>query len=334
MENISPEILGIIIRHLQQATSQPEEELLSAWLGGSLQNKAGFEEVARVWKLSPPVSETFEPNAEAAWQKVKQKTILSSQSDKGNGAKVVRLPTYIWKVAASVLLVVGFGYLVNKSVQKDVSWHTIATAGEKKMVKLPDSSEVWLNKNSNLSYTDFEGDKREVKLEGEAFFDIKRKPKQPFSIKGRESVTEVLGTSFNLRSPENGHDVVEVVTGLVAFSSIKNPDARLQLRPGQKGEIEKDGRVMETAIANKNFRSWESDRLVFDNSGLKEVTESLENHFGIDVDLDNSALANCRFTGSFEKPDLKEVLEILKLSVNLKVEQNGNQIILKGTGCP
>jgi ferric-dicitrate binding protein FerR (iron transport regulator) len=74
--------------------------------------------------------------------------------------------------------------------------------------------------------------------------------------------------------------------------------------------------------------------LVFENTGLNEVAESVENYFGIKVEMENPALANCRFTGSFKKPDLKELLEILKLSVNLKVEQKDNHYILKGSGCP
>ena len=334
MENIRPDILEIIILHLQKGASQPEEEQLLAWMNESPQNKASFEEVAGIWKMSAPVIDSFEANSDAAWEKVKQKTILTKPLAAAKEAKIVRFPDLIWKVAASLLLLIGIGYALQSSFSKDEGWTSVASNHEKRRVQLPDSSIVWLNKNSSLSYSDFSGERRLVKLEGEAFFEVTRKPGQPFQISGLESMTEVLGTSFNLCSRKGKHDVLEVVTGLVAFSPLKNPESALQLKPGQKGEIQADGKVLETRLESQNSRSWQTGQLNFDNVGLAEVCSELESYFSVNIEIQNEALKNCHFTGSFEKPVLKDLLQILSLSANLQVEKKDSIFILKGNGCP
>lgn len=333
MENTNPDIQEIIIRHLQQQTSQPEEKQLRAWLEESPQNKAGFEEIKRVWKETNHEVDSFVPDTSAAWEKVKRQTVDAPQAKPVTGGKVVQMPFRYLQIAASVLILLVAGYGFGRWLSHETEWTTVVSLAEKKQVRLPDSSVVWLNANSSLSWSDFEGDKREVKLDGEAFFDVKRKPEQPFRIAGNESLTEVLGTSFNLKSRRGAHDQVEVVTGLVAFSSPENPKEKLKLTPGKKGKIGPGYHVEESAIENPNFRSWQTDRLSFENTGMDEVAQSLESYFGVPVQIQDSALVNCRFTGSFEKPKLNDVIQVLSLSVNLQAEQKDGIYLLKGSGC-
>lgn len=330
---MSPDILELVIRHLQQQTSPLEEKQLAAWLNESPQNKAGFEEVKGVWAQTNHAVDSFVPDSASAWEKVKRQTVEMPDAKPAKGGKVVQMPFRYMQIAASVVVLLVAGYGFGRWLSHESEWTTVVSLAEKKQVLLPDSSVVWLNANSSLSYSDFESDKREVKLDGEAFFEVKRRKEQPFQIAGNESLTEVLGTSFNLKSRRGQHDRVEVVTGLVAFSSPKSPEAKLKLKPGQKGEIQEEGKVEETAIADPNFRAWQTDRLSFENTGMKEVSESLENYFGIRVDIQDSALVNCRFTGSFDKPKLKEVMQVLSLSVNLQVEQKDDRYLFKGNGC-
>jgi len=335
MENISPEMLGIMINHLQKVATQPEEEQLNAWLKEDSQNLARFEEVSGIWNLTASVEDSFQPDVNAAWQNVKAKTISFSHAGSiPTEGKVLSFPQLFMSAAASLLLLIGFGFLLQSALQNEPTWTTVATTNEKRQVFLPDSSSVWLNRNSHLSWSDFKGDFREVKLDGEAFFEVSRHPEQPFRITGRESITEVLGTSFNLKSVSGSGDKLVVVTGRVAFSSINNLQSRMEFLPGQKGEIEKEGIVKQSAIENTNFRAWQTQQLSFNNTGLMEVADALESYFSIRIEIKNDNLKNCRFTGSFEKPVLKDVIQVLSESVNLKSEYQDSTYFLTGSGCP
>lgn len=335
MEHISPDIQEIIIRHLQQQTSQPEEKQLSAWVDASPQNKAGFEEIKRIWSHTHPEADAFSPDTSAAWEKVKKQTVLALKGESTpNRGRVVAMPGRIWQVAASVALLCTIGYLLFLTSKREETWQSVSSSTGKKQVYLPDSTRVWLNKNSQLSWSDFEGDTREVKLQGEAFFEVRRKPEQPFRIHGLQSLTEVLGTSFNLKSVPGKPDAVEVVTGLVAFSSTRHPDVKVNLTPGTRGELDKSGKATESTITGLNFRAWQTEQLSFENAPLDEVARELEQYFDVAVEIQDSALVRCRFTGSFKSPQLHEVLQVLSASVNLKAEQKEDGYLLHGMGCP
>lgn len=334
MENINPEMLEIILSHLQKAASQPDEEKLAAWVKENPENLARFQEIERIWKLSGPSMETFIPDTERAWANVQSRIEVSAEGAKPTGGRVVAFPSYLWKVAASVLILVGFGFLLKTLFKTEESWTMVSTQAEKQLFLLPDSSQVWLNHHSSLSYNPFDGKTREVKLSGEAFFQVKRRPEQPFRITGSQSLTEVLGTSFNLKSVSGKPDEVEVVTGLVAFSSLKNPASRQELKPGQKGEIQPDLQVVKTENSDLNFMAWQTGRLEFNNLEMEKVAAAIENFYGIKVEIRDAAIRNCRFTGSFENAELNEVLKVISVSANIKIDKKDGIYNLEGTGCP
>jgi ferric-dicitrate binding protein FerR (iron transport regulator) len=333
MEHLRPDILEIILRHLQGAATQPETEQLQVWLGEGPQNRAHFEEISKIWMESGKWESDFSPNLDQAWEKVKSSTLeLGKKPSKGE--KVVLFPQWFWKVAASVLVLIGFGLVFQLWNKKEENWNQVSSLQEKKLVILPDSTKVWLNRNSILQFADFEGEMRQVKLEGEAFFEVVKNPEKPFQIKGRQSLTEVLGTSFRLISLPSGKDRVEVAAGLVAFSNLKNGYGKVYLKPGKCAEIQADGKLVETIISDPNFVALKTERLVFENTPLPKVCQQLESYFGKPVHIKNEALGQCRFTGSFEKPGLDEVLEVLRFSADLQISTKDSAIFLNGKGCP
>lgn len=336
MDNIAPEMLEIILRHLQKAASQPEEERLATWLEESPENKAGFREVESIWRLSDAGLPDFEPDTEQAWNILKQKmeAPISSENGKRNHGKVISITSWTWKVAASVLVVIGLWYGWSQFWKTEEVWTNISSGDDKKLVYLPDSSEVWLNRNSSLSFTDFQGNTRNVKLSGEAFFQVKRRPEQAFIIEGNQSITKVLGTSFNLKTRAGEPDQLQVVTGLVAFSSLALPQNPIKVKAGEKAEIQNNKPVQGIENPDQNFLSWKTNRLEFQNMPLKQVLSKLETQYNIHWEVQDSSIYRCRFTGTFNQAPLSEVLEVMSVSVNLKIEQKDSIYRLSGGGCP
>jgi ferric-dicitrate binding protein FerR (iron transport regulator) len=263
MEHINPDMLEIILRHLRNEASLPEEKRLSDWLAQDPQHRTDLDEVRRLWEMTAPES-SFEPNVVAAWEKVKARTTgfdMPTQT-----ARVFRLPEFFWSAAASVALLVGFGTLIFQSTNPTAeSWTQVASEGEVKKIWMPDSSLVWLNRNSSVSYSDFTGNRRLVKLQGEAFFEVRKNPDKPFQIEGRESVTAVLGTSFTITSEPGKPDQIEVVTGKVSFTARASEASKVTLTPGQKAVVQSNATIQTTQVEDPNGRSWQTGRLSFDN---------------------------------------------------------------------
>lgn len=332
MENLAPEIVELIVRHLQGLATQPEEEQLLQWRQSNTQNQASFEDISRAWNSILPSAGSFEPDVQEAWSKVKVKTIEKDKVIVSKGKQRL-FPDYFWQVAASVLLLLGIGLAWFFVGREEVAWASVSSGEFKKRVALPDSSVVWLNTKSTIEFSDFSGELRLVKLSGEGFFQVTKNPSKPFQIMGKQSITEVLGTSFRLRSPENGPDVVEVATGLVAFSALSNKAEKVYLKPGKRAEIQTNGKPFESPITDPNFVALQTNRLVFDNTPISEVCQDIESYFGISVTLSDASLINCRFTGSFQNPDLHELLKVIELSANLRFEKTKSGYFLSGKGC-
>jgi ferric-dicitrate binding protein FerR (iron transport regulator) len=201
---------------------------------------------------------------------------------------------------------------------------------------LPDSSLITLNKHSTLSYaSDFNENERVVYLQGEAFFDVKKTNGKTFTIISADSKTQVLGTSFTVRSYENeGKTEVQVLTGKVAFSTKKNPEQnQVLLTPGYKAVMEEDNQIMKAAINDPNFMAWKNDKLEFNNTRMDQVIATLEKYFEVPIEITEPQMLKCRFTGTFEKPTLQEIVDVLVVSVDLTYARKGNQFVFSGRGC-
>ncbi|MBO9703810.1 MAG: FecR domain-containing protein [Sporocytophaga sp.] len=328
----------LILKHLRKESSGFEEQLLSEWLQENPSNRKEFEEYVRTWDFSGRAKVDFEPDVDAAWMKFKAKAGFEPQQiAPQKETKVVKLFDYniILKAAAVLLVFAGISYLSMKLFsQKEIQEISFAAGNEKREIQLPDSSKVWLNAHSKISYADdFKGDTRKVKLEGEAFFEVKRNVEKPFRVEGLSSITQVLGTSFNVKTIAGQADEVEVVTGKVSFALKKNETKKVILTPGMKGRVDNNSNVVSEKIDNPNFLAWKQEKLVFENSTLGEVASAVEAYFGTKVELANSELVNCRFTGTFEKPKLQEVLDVVSESMSLSSKKDGNGYLLEGSGC-
>jgi ferric-dicitrate binding protein FerR (iron transport regulator) len=244
------------------------------------------------------------------------------------------------KMAAAVLLLVGVWGVLRSfwPLRKQLETVTVAASTERRQVALPDGSRVWVNRHSTLSYApDFNRTARVVQLQGEAFFEVKKDHGRPFTVLANETRTQVLGTSFNVRA-YGAEDSVEVavVTGRVAFRPVRRLGAdSVLLTPGQRGVIH---RVAPTAAVQKpivdpNFRAWQREELVFDDQPLAQLAQTLARYYDTPVTLANPAIGNCRFTGTFARASLPQVLRVVGLSANLTVRQSAAGYTLDGPGC-
>lgn len=215
---------------------------------------------------------------------------------------------------------------------------TIQTFVEKadsrgKIVKLSDGSTIVLKSGSIVRYnSDFGKKERIIHLEGTAFFDVSRQDKMPFVVSTSRSVTTVLGTTFNISSSsELQEDRITVYSGLVTFSH-RNQNQHLQLAAGSSAVL-KENEHLRVAKYRVNASAWQSGRLVFEESRVKEVIEDLESYFGHTITVSDSTILNCTFSGIFLNPKINEIISVVSLSLNLDYEEKPDRIEFVGKGC-
>ncbi len=257
----------LIIKSLTGQTSQQEEALLVDWRKESSANEAYYADSAAIWGSALCELTDYTPDTESSWQRLKQKIQFKPQRTHSYLMPVFRSAGF-YQIAASVVLVIGMVYLFNTGSKPSDQRLVKRTAENGDVFYLPDSSMVWLNKHSSLTYsTSFDGKERVVYLKGEAFFDVKRNPKQPFIIHAEETTTKVLGTSFDLKAYE-GEDVeLTVVTGKVSFTAEQQT---LLLLPESKGIYHRNIKTLALQLPDENTKgdevSWKEEQSYVGNS--------------------------------------------------------------------
>ena len=322
----------IAARQLEGKASAAEQEELRRWLEKDPSHKAQYQEQEQIWVLTtrPPAPKV---DTRAAWQKVKAGI---TKEEKKQPGKLVHMLPMVLRVAASVAFLFGLIWLSKTLFFPYFGMEVIESGSSSLSVMLPDSSQVWLNRESKLVYDqDFDGEERMVQLEGEAFFEVKKDPQRPFIIRTKATITRVLGTSFNLRAyPEEAAVELVVATGKVAFAS-RTTQSEALVTPGYAARLDRETATIEKySSQNANAWAWKSGRLEFEGASLKEVLQDLERYYGVELQLQNPAMANCRFTGRFEDASLEGVLQVLQATLQLDYSrQNDQTFTISGQGC-
>lgn len=327
MQRLESDILQLILRTLEGTASEEENVRLRNWTEASPENGRLLEEIRKTWQASGRATSYWNPDTEAAWRKVRARTIEKETP--------VRPLAFNWfRMAAGFLLLLGAIGLWYRNTQQVNRFEWVNSGETLKEIWLPDSSRVMLDRNSSLAFNAFKGEFREVKLKGRAFFQVRKNPEKPFRIEARHSRIEVLGTSFDVISDTLGEDEIHVSTGKVRFSALTGADTGLVLVAGENARLLQNAKPVRMRDHDPNAESWRTRKLHFEDAHLEEVRLALSRYFKMEIELSQPSLQNCRFTGHFDQPDLEQIQQVLKMSLNLQIEKRGKTIRWLGPGCP
>lgn len=208
--------------------------------------------------------------------------------------------------------------------------------GETKEIMLPDSSRVWLNAMSQISYAEGFPNNREVILDGEAFFDITHQEDKRFVVRAGKTSTTVLGTAFSVNSYRADEEVlVTVIRGKVQVADEKTSSSILT--PGkQLSYASRSGRMQESMTDTVLEPSWMQGKLEYDAMPLEDITTTLERWFNVSFEFENDAIRHCNYTGFFTRDmQLKTVLDLFSQINNITYKLNNDEtkVTLSGKGC-
>ncbi|WP_342083658.1 FecR family protein [Dyadobacter sp. OTU695] len=211
-------------------------------------------------------------------------------------------------------------------------------------LRLEDGTIITLGKNSKLSYpAHFQKQKREVFLSGEAFFNVTKDPSRPFLVYANETVTKVLGTSFEIRAFENSQDVtVHVRTGRVSVyrqSRIQTDDPEttgLVLLPNQKGTFNRDSEVLVKNLVEEPLPIApiaETKKTRFDEVPATEVFAEIEKIYGVQILCDHELLSKCIISTSIRNESLYDNLDVICRTIGGTYKEIDAQIVIDSKGC-
>jgi len=329
--------IALFQKKLEGKISPEEQEKLDAWLTESPENRIIGESIEQAWKLSGDYSQNVDLDLDEEF------AMLDKRLDEQEvpQQQIVKLKTGFkwWPMAAAIAALVAIGFLVNNLFVDHVDWILVQTvSNQKEKVVLPDGTNIWINQNSVLTYPEkFKSKIRQVKLDGEAFFEVSENMEMPFSIETQSGATvQVLGTSFNVRDYKS-EDLLEVQvkTGKVKFKPVKMLEDSLILEAMNKGIFDKkSNQLIKATNASPNNFAWYSSRLEFDEVSLQKCIRDIERLFGAIIEISNQEMEYCSFTSTFENKDLKIILETIAGVFGMEVEETGmNTFRLNGGNC-
>ncbi|MDF2191505.1 FecR family protein [Paraflavitalea sp. CAU 1676] len=265
-----------------------------------------------------------------------------------------RFRPWVWAAAAVVIVCIGFAgwQLVSKrSPNTTVAGNTEAATPSPQLVRyngtdrnqlifLPDGSKVTLGKGAQITYNRLmNGDKRDVVLNGEAFFDVAKNPAKPFYIYTNKMVVKVLGTSFRVISSGN-KEAVFVKTGKVSvYLKGQNTEQAASniLLPKQSCTFSTQSKSLHTSsytsTASIDLATDSRQEYHFEDAPIDSVFSTLEAMYDLPVHYDRKTFEHCFINISLGNEKLEEKLAVITQTINASYTLSDKGITITGEGC-
>jgi transmembrane sensor len=218
--------------------------------------------------------------------------------------------------------------------------------GSKTKLVLPDSTVVWLNAGSRLTYNEYFGTtNRKTTLTGEAFFDVK-KSSIPFIIHANSVQIKVLGTAFNVKAyPEEKTVETSLIRGRVEITLDQKPGQPIILTPNEKVVVSneenknaKGVQAKEPVVVWKGLTrttdstivetSWVNNKIIFQDESFRDIAVKMERWYGIEIEFADEYVADERLSGTFTTETIQEALAALQYSTKFHYSIKGNLITI------
>ncbi|MFN4315736.1 MAG: FecR family protein [Chitinophagaceae bacterium] len=261
---------------------------------------------------------------------IAQKEVNASVTVRG---MIVR---FRWQWAAAVLLLVSLPmayYFLQKPAKTELNFDTPfaqSGMGERKQVSLPDGSTVVLKSNSSISLDKgYNKTQRNIRLEGQAYFEVFHDPSRPLTVHNGNFATTALGTAFFIDG--NSPDTAFTVQLLEGKISVQSPiESREVLKPGYRLNWAKDADSFSLETFDKQpLEKWISGNLEFDRNTVSDVLHQLGIWYGVPIVDKRAKKGQIKITGNYSNQPLTDILQALCFTLNCKFREEKNFIVIE-----
>ena len=293
-----------LLNYIEGNCTDEEKVTITNWLDSDPDNMREFLALRKlhditIWQQSPDCKVSQEPAKISIWRR------------RSFYAEVIKI--------AAVLLIAIFVsryFLPDFKAEKAVAMQIMhVPAGQRAEIILADGTSVWLNAKSTLTFPNqFSGETREVRLDGEGFFDVTPNKANPFIVKTDKYDVKVYGTKFNLMAYSvKGIFETSLLEGSVEV--LKSGQSKgIVIKPEER-IYEVDNSLVKAAIIFPNHFLWKEGIISFNDDSFSEMVNKLELYFDLKVIVKNDKISNYRCTGKFRTKDgVEHILKVLQLS--------------------
>ncbi len=312
----------VLINYIKKQLSKSEIEQVESWLNASFENREYFNKVKELWHQAGEIPELSSPDIEAAWERFDNSITKR---------KLWNTNQMIFKAAAAIAILIGLYFIFHSQMHLFKPEKFIALSSGDSIMKftLADGSVAWLNKHSKIEYSNKYGlETRNIKLFGEAFFEVKHIDNIPFEIKTQQASIKDIGTSFNVKSDTVARKIkVAVVSGIVALTDIIEPVNEAELHQNQVGIWFANHSIKIKNVNNINENAWLTKKLVFHNQLFSEIAETIGLIYNSKISIDDKNTRDIRITASFDHQSLTDIINVLGQTTNLNYKITNNEVV-------
>lgn len=349
-----------IIRFLEGNTTPEENNQLEEWKNASKENEELFNELRNAWLISLTASTNradineIEREYKKLHDRIWPRSFKSYLKPIAVAASILLALFIGTKINTPTSSDNGDLFAQNDSISFE------SVKGSVSLTTLPDGSKIWLNANTKIAYNmAYNTTDRVVELDGEAYFNVVTNSEKPFIVKAKGIEVVATGTSFNVRSYAEDPDVTTtLIEGILHIGGVdkNNQPFNMEVKPNQtityfpekdltkeKNLTKEDLDILPSNISpskltfieqnipavkmeNTNpqiYTSWKDERWIIENEKFSILKNKLERRFNVVFVLEDAAMKDYRFTGSFEAETIDEVMQILKhtIPIDYKIEK-------------
>lgn len=317
---------NILVRFLSGQCSDKELAEVREWMAASDDNA---RELFRLERLYTEVYSGAMPEREV--EKALAGVYRRVESRHARLVDMARLMRY----AAAVFILVVTGTCIwylgggMKMLDRTEYVYAKAAAGQPRQVALADGTMVWLNAGSSLKYpVSFDGGTREVELQGEGYFEVAKNEEKPFVVVSDMVDVKVHGTVFDFKN-DRERQVAEVslIKGSVEVCEHKTK-GHVMLVPGQKASIDcATGQVTVRNVDARLDAVWHNRLIPFDNADMRQIANTLEQLYGVDIVVDPRIDRNRTYSGQIlHKNNIDTVLNLLRNTLPVEYRRKEGKI--------
>ena len=322
--------IELLHRLIAGTTTEEENRQLMEWFRQCASKEEFFMLFETAWKESP--DEMPRDVQERMYRR------LSRELDEKKTKPILLRSRFSWKVwpqiaVACIIIVLGLvNYRMNDK-QKQLStqnFTVLAEKGQRAFITLPDSTKVWLNSDTKISYpADYGLKERNVTLVGEAYFEVAKNPDKRFIVEAKGMQVEALGTSFNVNAYQNDNKIIaSLFSGSVRVSYDRHVAI---LKPHESVKVDLLNRSFSRYKdeSMQNIALWRKNEITFDGESLEEITHIMSRLYNTTICIEDESLKKVCYIGTIRNNNLENFIDIINLTTPVVYENKGDTVFLR-----
>ncbi|HZL11728.1 MAG TPA: FecR domain-containing protein [Prolixibacteraceae bacterium] len=321
-----------IKKYLEGNTTESESEAILKWLKNPENDSESRRILGKIWSNSTISLKSSPPDYGHLLHQVHHRINSQKAESLKSQGKFKVLPSGIFNIFSRVaaililplILLSLYFYFNPKHNGTQVASNTIreiyTKPGTRTKIELPDGTQVWLNDGTTFRYPEqFTSNKREVFVDGEAYFEVKSNPENPFVVNNSMMNTVVTGTHFNINA--YSADSYFEATLMAGKISLKKNNQTLRMNPGEQVQYDTQlEKISQRIVDPTNASAWIEGKLIFNDEKLSTAIKKLARWYNVEIIVSEPKLNDYLLTGTIHDEKLDQTLRLISLALPVKFE--------------